>query len=143
MNRRQALAALGSITAAAATAAGIEAKIDLVEKEPMPLLAVLSLDKDHRSLTPYEVEHISRQWLCLWNGNPPFRIAVLQPGMKLDVIRDPRERIEYIRNCSACGKDHALTFHPAVEPSDGWDWQATCLHTGRTVWMRDDVNKEP
>ena len=89
MNRRQALAALGSITAAATTAAGIEAKVDLVEKESLPLMAVLSIDKDCRSLTPAEVDRISQQWLCLWNGNPPFRIAVLQPGMKLDVIRDP------------------------------------------------------
>lgn len=41
-----------------------------------------------------------------------------------------------VQNCARCGEDHAITFHPLVNPSDEWREWGTCQKTGQPVLLR-------
>jgi hypothetical protein len=83
MNRRELLAAVGSL----ATGVGVKAEAEVIDAEPKPLLAVLRPDF---KVTPEILRAMREQWQRLLEGREQIPLVVLQPGMELQILRDPR-----------------------------------------------------
>lgn len=43
---------------------------------------------------------------------------------------------EHVRNCSACGQDHPITFYLMREPDNVYTHEGLCESTQRIVYMR-------
>lgn len=89
MNRRE----LMQTVAAAVTGAGVEPNLHTIEAEPLPLLLVLKVPKK----TPeYVLKNIRDAFNRIFNGKLPCPFLVLDEGMEITAITDPRNAKRYV-----------------------------------------------
>jgi hypothetical protein len=85
MNRRELLRK----SAATLAAAGLAGKVETIEADPPPLLLTVSLDRR----VPLEVvARIRDAFEELWKGADHPPVVILQPGMTVEAVVDPRAK---------------------------------------------------
>lgn len=83
MNRREVLSCMTSMCAAS----GIEARCDVVESEPRPILAVIHCDE---RITPEVAETVRKHWECVRKLTPELPPCVVMcKGLTLELKVHP------------------------------------------------------